>query len=50
VLEEAFEIAISQEHCRGASVAIYNPDLDPDRTNASRAVEFIVHTMRSCSS
>jgi arginase len=50
VLEEAFEIAVSRGDCRGASVAIYNPDLDPDRTNALRVVEFIVSTMRSCSS
>ena len=34
-------MALSIGGCVGATVAIYNPDLDPDRLHASRIVEFI---------
>jgi arginase len=33
--------ALSIPGCVGATVTIYNPDLDPDRLHASRIVEFI---------
>jgi arginase len=32
--------ALRSPGCRGWSVAIYNPDLDPDRSDAARIVAF----------
>jgi arginase len=33
--------ALTDERCLGASVVIYNPELDPDRTAAARIVRFL---------
>jgi arginase len=33
--------ALADERCLGASVVIYNPDLDPDRSSAARIVRFL---------
>jgi len=40
-LSELTQVALSIGGCQGATVTIYNPDLDPDRRHASRIVEFI---------
>jgi arginase len=40
-LAEIAATALSNERCLGASVVIYNPDLDPDRTAAARIVRFL---------
>jgi arginase len=45
-LRDAFMTALSHDRCRGASVAIYNPDLDPDRSDARKVVEFLARTVR----
>ena len=37
--------AISDPRCRGASVVIYNPELDPDRRAADQVVEFVYRLM-----
>jgi arginase len=37
--------AITHPRCRGASVVIYNPDLDPDRQAADQVVEFVCRLM-----
>ena len=33
--------ALGSGGCRGWSLAIYNPDRDPDRSQARRIVEFV---------
>jgi arginase len=33
--------AVTDPRCKGASVVIYNPDLDPDRRAADQVVEFV---------
>jgi arginase len=40
-LAEIAEAALTDARCLGCSVAIYNPDLDPDRTAAQRIVRFL---------
>jgi arginase len=40
-LSEIVAPALAEERCLGASVVIYNPDLDPDRTSAARVVRFL---------
>ena len=40
-LTEVVQAAVSRPGCRGWSVVIYNPDLDPDRSQARRVVEFV---------
>jgi arginase len=40
-LAEIAATALNHERCLGASVVIYNPDLDPDRTSAARIVRFV---------
>jgi arginase len=40
-LTQATRAILSDSGCAGWSVVIYNPDLDPDRTNARRIVEFL---------
>jgi arginase len=39
--------AVNARNCLGCSVAIYNPDLDPDRSSADRVVQFIVDLVTS---
>lgn len=38
-LRQILEVAFGDGSCAGATVAIYNPDLDPDRTVAAQVVE-----------
>jgi arginase len=45
-LDAAFGSAIAGERCRGASVAIYNPDLDPGHEAAEQVVDFIARSLR----
>ncbi|HWI21841.1 MAG TPA: arginase family protein, partial [Baekduia sp.] len=33
--------AVRNPRCRGLSVAIYNPDLDPDRSEARKVIDFV---------
>ncbi len=40
-LAELASTALANERCIGASISIYNPDLDPDRTGARRIVELV---------
>jgi arginase len=40
-LDQLAATAVGAEGCRGVSVVIYNPDLDPDRTAASKLVGFL---------
>jgi arginase len=44
-LDELVEVALASPHCRGASVVIYNPDLDPDRAVASKVVDFVTRSV-----
>jgi arginase len=37
--------AITDPRCRGASVVIYNPELDPDREAADQVIEFVCRLM-----
>jgi len=46
-LDAAFGAAIADDRCRGASVAIYNPDLDPAHRTAGSVVDFIARSLRS---
>jgi arginase len=38
--------ALSRRDCLGWTLCIYNPDLDPDRTEAQRIVDFVGHFRR----
>jgi arginase len=40
-LSDIAAAALADERCFGASVVIYNPDLDPDRSSAARIVRFL---------
>lgn len=40
-IDDAFVTASSDPRCRGASVSIYNPDLDPDRSEARKVIDFL---------
>ena len=40
-LEEVVRAALRTGGCRGLSLVIYNPDLDPDRSQARRIVQFV---------
>jgi arginase len=40
-LEQLAAAAAADPRCRGASVVIYNPDLDPSREDANRIVDFL---------
>ena len=40
-LEEVVLAALGSGGCRGCSLVIYNPDLDPDRSQARRIVRFV---------
>jgi arginase len=42
--------AAGSARCMGASVVIYNPDLDPDRRDARRLVEFVAWLARNAGS
>jgi arginase len=45
-LERLAATAATATRCRGMSVAIYNPDLDPDRTDARKVVGFVSRLMK----
>jgi arginase len=45
-LTEAVQAALGAGGCRGLSLVIYNPDLDPDRRLARRIVEFAREIIR----
>jgi len=40
-LDRLAAVALGDPRCRGCSVVIYNPELDPDRSEARRVVEFL---------
>jgi arginase family enzyme len=40
-LEEVVRAALRTGGCRGLSLVIYNPELDPDRRQAGRLVQFV---------
>ena len=44
-LDAAFVVASSDPRCRGASVAIYNPDRDPHRSEARKVIDFLGRTI-----
>ena len=44
-LDAIADIAIADPRCKGASVVIYNPELDPDRQAADHVVEFVCRLM-----
>jgi arginase len=46
-LSDVAAVALADERCVGASVVIYNPDLDPDRSSAERVVRFLSELVRS---
>jgi arginase len=46
-LDRLAATAASAARCRGVSVAIYNPDLDPQRTGARRVVQFVSGLIRA---
>jgi arginase len=40
--------AASHPRCQGVSVVIYNPDLDPDRAEAEKLVDFLARLIQRC--
>jgi arginase len=44
-LEQLVAAALADPRSRGASIVIYNPDLDPDRSEAARVVDFVTRTI-----
>ena len=40
-LDGRVAVALASTHCRGASIAVYNPDRDPDRSAAGRVIDFV---------
>jgi hypothetical protein len=46
-LTETTRIALQIEGCRGWSIGVYNPDLDPDNEDARRIVAYIAEVTRS---
>jgi arginase len=48
-LESLASEAAQDPRCRGASVVIYNPDLDPDREGASALIDFIARLVERTS-
>jgi arginase len=45
-LDRLAATAVADPRCRGLSVVIYNPDLDPQRTDARKVVDFVSRLMR----
>lgn len=45
-LEELAAAAIADPRCQGVSVVIYNPDLDPNRDDANRVVDFLARLVQ----
>jgi arginase len=48
-LDRLVAAAVAGTHCRGASIAIYNPDRDPDRSAAGRVVDFVTRSIERLS-
>jgi arginase len=44
-LDDAVATTVADARCRGASVAIYNPDRDPGRDGAAKVVDFIARVL-----
>uniref|UniRef100_UPI0018E44432 arginase family protein n=1 Tax=Geodermatophilus chilensis TaxID=2035835 RepID=UPI0018E44432 len=44
-LDQMVAVPFAGTHCRGVSIAIYNPDRDPDRAAAQRIVEFVTRSI-----
>ena len=44
-LDQLVTVALATPRCRGASIVIYNPDLDPDRAAADLVVDFIARSI-----
>jgi arginase len=44
-LDQLVTVALGSPQCRGASIVIYNPDLDPDRAAAELVVDFIARSI-----
>ena len=44
-LDQLVAVALADSRCRGASIAIYNPDRDPERSAARRIVEFVTRAI-----
>jgi hypothetical protein len=44
-LDQFVAVSLASAHCRGASVVIYNPDLDPDRSAAALMVDFAARSV-----
>jgi arginase len=44
-LDRLVGAAFASSQCRGASIVIYNPDLDPDRAAAAQVVDFITRSI-----
>jgi arginase len=49
-LDAAFAVTVGDTRCRGASVAIYNPDRDSGRDGAASVVDFIARMLGSTNS
>ena len=45
-LEQLAVAAVGDPRCRGASAGIYNPDLDPNRADANRMVDFLARLVQ----
>lgn len=44
-LDQLAGVAFASPNCRGASIVIYNPDLDPDRAAAAQVVDFVTRSI-----
>ena len=47
-LDHLVASAASHPRCQGVSVVIYNPDLDPDRAEAEKLVDFLIRLIQRC--
>jgi arginase len=44
-LDQLVGVALASPQCRGASIVIYNPDLDPERSAATQVVDFATRSL-----
>jgi arginase len=44
-LDAIVSVALASQRCRGASIVIYNPDRDPDRSAAAHVVDFVARSL-----
>jgi arginase len=47
-LDRLAATAACEPSCRGVSVVIYNPDLDPERVGAGKVVGFLARLIEAC--